>query len=204
MSQATWPPPTILIATGNPHKAEELVAILGAVEGTRFITLADLAVPPPEPDEDGATLEANAYIKAREIHLATGLPTIADDTGLEVASLDGAPGVRSARYAGENATYADNCRQLLDELRGRSGPDRNARFRTVVCYTDHLRTFVVEGEVTGRILDEPRGKSGFGYDPLFLPTGLDRTFAELTPEEKNNISHRANALGEMKLIIINY
>ncbi len=203
MSGTTWLPPTILIATGNPHKAEELGAILGSIEGTRFITLADLSDRPPEPDEDGATLEANAYIKAREIHLATGLPTIADDTGLEVHGLDGAPGVRSARYAGENATYADNCRQLLDDLRGRSGHDREARFRTVICYTDQLRTLFVEGEVIGRIIETPRGESGFGYDPLFLPDGTDRTFAELTPQEKNQISHRARALQKLKSVINN-
>jgi XTP/dITP diphosphohydrolase len=109
----------ILIATNNPHKSEEIEAILADLPGIEILTLRDLEVVPPEPVEDGATLEENAYIKAREIHEATGLPTLADDTGLEVDALGGAPGVRSARYAGEDATYADNCAKLLEELAAR-------------------------------------------------------------------------------------
>ena len=184
----------ILLATNNPHKAEELASILGASGELTVLTLRDLPEVPPEPVEDGQTLEANAYIKAREIFEATGIPTVADDTGLEVLGLDGAPGVFSARYAGESATYADNCAKLQAELAARAGADRTARFRTVICYVDPFRTLFAEGSVEGEIVEAPRGDGGFGYDPLFRPYGGDRTFAEMSPAEKNRISHRAQAL----------
>jgi XTP/dITP diphosphohydrolase len=185
----------ILIATGNPHKGAEIAAILSGIEGLKVLTLADLPEAPAEPVEDGTTLEENAYIKAREIFEATGIPTLADDTGLEVPALEGAPGVYSARYAGENATYDDNCNRLLSELA--SKPDREARFRTVICYVDHYRTLFAEGIIDGEITTERRGSSGFGYDPLFLPKGSRLTFAEISPEEKNRSSHRARALSAM-------
>lgn len=192
----------ILLATNNPHKSAELAAILGELEGIRVLTLAEVGGDIPEPVEDGATLEANAYIKAYEIHAATGLPTIADDTGLEVAALKGAPGVLSARYAGENATYADNCGKLLGALEGVG--DRAASFRTVVCYIDGLRTLFAEGKVDGEIVSQPRGDSGFGYDPLFLPSGGEKTFAEMSASEKNRSSHRARALEELRLVLAPY
>ncbi len=192
----------ILIATNNAHKAEELAAILGRIEGVNIITLRDIPERLPEPVEDGATLEENAYIKAREIHTATGLAVVADDTGLEVAALGGAPGVRSARYAGEDATYADNCRKLLEALEGSA--DRSARFRTVICYVDAQRTLFAEGEADGTILPQMRGEGGFGYDPLFVPAGQERTFAEMSPEEKNRISHRARALAGLRDVLSPY
>lgn len=183
---------TILLATNNLHKAEELSAILTESGKVTVLTLRDLPIAIPEPIEDGETLEANAYIKAVEIFQATGIPTIADDTGLEVAALDGAPGVYSARYAGPDATYSDNCQKLLNALAGQE--NRQAKFRTVLCYTDGFRTLFAEGMVDGVILHEARGHDGFGYDPIFLPGGHHLTFAEMSPDQKNSISHRGRAL----------
>jgi XTP/dITP diphosphohydrolase len=188
----------ILLATNNPHKAEELGAILSGLDGVEILTLKDLPFAIPEPVEDGDTLEANAYIKAREIFAAAGIPTVADDTGLEVDILNGAPGVFSARYAGESATYADNCDKLLGAMAGAPEAERTARFRTVICYVDPLRTLFAEGSVDGTIIDAKRGDAGFGYDPLFRPGGDERTFAEMKPEEKNRISHRARALAALR------
>lgn len=168
--------------------------ILSTYPGVTTITLADLPMQPTEPTEDGSTLEENAYIKAKELFVATGIPTIADDTGIEVDALDGAPGVRSARYAGDNASYDDNCHMLLDRLAGVPREERGAQFRTVVCYCDNLRTVMAEGVVKGVVVDTPRGALGFGYDPLFLPVGSDRTYAEMPLDEKNTASHRARAL----------
>ncbi len=187
---------TILLATNNPHKAEEMAALLDSLDDIAVRTLRQLGLRLPEPLEDGATLEANALIKARETFAATGMPTLADDTGLEVPALGGAPGVFSARYAGPDATYADNCRKLLDALA--EGDDRTARFRTVICYVDPLRTLLVDGSVHGTIALMPRGSEGFGYDPLFVPDGSEQTFAEMAPSEKNAISHRARALAALR------
>ncbi len=194
----------LLLATNNPHKAAELAAIFSDMEGIRAVTLADLSEVPPEPEEDGDTLEANAYIKAFETFTATGIPTVADDTGLEVAALDGAPGVYSARWAGPGATYADNCARLLQELAGRDAAERRARFRTVICYVDGLRTLFAEGSVEGEIVAAPRGDAGFGYDPLFRPLESERTFAEMEAAEKNRISHRARAVAAMRGVLAPY
>ncbi len=194
----------ILLATNNPHKAGELAAILAETGDIEVMTLGDLPAPPGEPVEDGDTLESNAYIKAREIFAATGIPTIADDTGLEVTGLAGAPGVRSARFAGESATYADNCEKLTAELAAIPDANRTARFRTVICYTDGMRTLFAEGSVEGEIVGAPRGEGGFGYDPLFRPYGSDRTFAEMSSEEKNRISHRGLALASLRAILDPY
>ncbi|HVZ39711.1 MAG TPA: RdgB/HAM1 family non-canonical purine NTP pyrophosphatase [Candidatus Kapabacteria bacterium] len=194
----------ILLATHNPHKADELGSILGTLESITLLTLDDLPARPAEPVEDGATLEANAYIKAAEIFAATGIPTIADDTGLEVAALGGAPGVYSARYAGEGGTYADNCRKLIAELEHSGAADRSALFRTVICYTDGDRTLLAEGSVRGMILPEPRGAGGFGYDPLFQPEGSSRTFAEMDAAEKNAVSHRGRALAALHEMLAPY
>ena len=193
---------TILIATNNPHKSDEIVAMLAEFPGVRVLTLRDLAEQPPEPVEDGATLEENAYIKAREIHDATGLPTLADDTGLEVDALGGAPGVYSARYAGEGATYADNCAKLVAELEGKE--NRRARFRTVMCFVDGARTLFAEGSVEGHIVPVGRGAGGFGYDPIFVPEGSPKTFAEMESAEKNAISHRGRALVAMRAVFEPY
>ena len=177
------------LATANPHKAREISKILGD-----SVTL--LARPPsiPDIDETGETLTENARIKARAIVRETGQAAIADDTGLEVDALGGAPGVYSARYAGEESTYQDNVAKLLRELASVSEP-RTARFRTVaIVVCPDGREVVAEGFVLGRIATEPRGEAGFGYDPIFIPLeGDGRTFAEMTPEEKNRMSHRGAA-----------
>lgn len=182
---------TIVLATHNKHKRDELAAMLG--DGGEF----DVQVLPddfPEIEETGTTLEENAIIKAEAVFARLKLPTIADDTGLVVEALDGAPGVYTARYAGEHATYADNCRKLLDELEGAT--DRVATFKTVLCYIDAAgNRHLVEGRVDGMISNTERGSNGFGYDPVFEPDeGGGKTFAELTSEEKNRISHRARAV----------
>ena len=185
----------LLIATRNAHKLEEIRQIFD-VPGLQIVSAFDF---PDVPDviEDGATLEANAVKKAVELALATGLYALADDTGLEVRALDGEPGVYSARYAGEPADYAANNRKLLQALDGIE--DRTAQFRCVIALSEPGgRAQYVEGICPGRIATEPRGSNGFGYDPLFVPDGYDRTFAELSSDEKNRISHRARALSEAR------
>jgi XTP/dITP diphosphohydrolase len=182
---------TLLLATRNPGKVRELRALLADLPVT-LRTPADLDAP-PEVEEDRPTLEGNARKKACTLHAHTGLPTLADDTGLEVAVLDGRPGVHSARYAGPDADDAANRAKLLRELEGAA--DRSAQFRTVVAWVDEdgtERTF--EGVCRGRIITEERGTGGFGYDALFVPERKTQTFAELPAAEKNRISHRARAL----------
>jgi XTP/dITP diphosphohydrolase len=180
-------------ASANPDKSEEMRAVLAPLGIELLPRPADL----PEVVEDAPTLEGNARLKAIAVCEATGQPALADDTGLEVDALGGAPGVITARFAGDNATYADNVRKLLDELRGLADPEeRMARFRTVALarFPDG-REIVAAGWVDGTITLEPRGEHGFGYDPVFEPVEADgRTLAELTIEEKNGISHRARAL----------
>lgn len=181
----------VVLATANPDKAEEIRQILTAAAPG-----IELRPRPPglgEVEETGATLEENARLKAVAVAEATGLPAIADDTGLEVAALHGAPGVHSSRYAGENATYKKNVAKLLGSLVGVSG--RRARFRTVamVRWPDG-RELVAEGAVDGTIAEEPRGAEGFGYDPVFIADEAGgRTFAELGPEAKHRFSHRGRA-----------
>ena len=180
--------PRLLLCTSNPGKRAELHTLLPA----RFELLvpADLGLDADLP-EDGATLEENALQKAREGFLRSGLPSVADDSGLEVDALGGAPGVRSARYAGEAKDPRANMRKLLQDMKGRQ--DRGARFRTVMAYVDGdvQRTFA--GEVKGSITQEARGSGGFGYDPVFQPYMSELTFAEMSPARKNAISHRAHA-----------
>jgi XTP/dITP diphosphohydrolase len=186
---------TFVLASANPDKAAEIAAILGVVPD---LTLVPRPAEVPDVEETGETLEDNARLKAVALCQATGLAAVADDTGLEVEALGGAPGVYSARYSGEGATYADNVAKLVSELGrvGATGPeDRRARFRSVafVAWPDGQELWV-EGEVTGTITTEPRGGGGFGYDPVFAPDGFDgRTFAEMSPEEKHAISHRGRA-----------
>jgi XTP/dITP diphosphohydrolase len=179
-----------VLATANPDKAAEIRQILGSE-----MELVPRPLELGEVEEDGDTLEENARIKACSILEATGLPAIADDTGLEVDALDGRPGVRSARYAGEPSCSKRNVEKLLSELRGCAGSARTARFRTVaLARWPDGREHLAEGEVRGRIVEEPRGSGGFGYDPIFVPDeGDGRTFAEMPPEEKNAISHRGRA-----------
>ena len=181
----------LIIATRNAHKLEEIHDIFD-FKNLEVLSAFDF---PDVPDvvEDGKTLEANAVKKAVEIALATGCWALADDSGLEVDALNGAPGVYSARYAGEHCSYADNNVKLLEELAGK--PDRSARFRTVIALSDPGGSAeTVAGECEGLLLEEQRGSNGFGYDPLFVPDGYAETFAELPSVVKNRISHRANAL----------
>lgn len=181
----------LVIATRNPHKLEEIHAIFNF----RDLKVCSAFDFPEIPDvvEDGDTLEANAIKKASEICQATGLPALADDSGLEVEALNGEPGVYSARWSGEGCTYHDNNVKLLRELAGKT--NRYARFRTVIALAlPGGKPLTVEGSVQGFIIEELRGNQGFGYDPLFIPDGYNQTFAELPAEVKNRISHRARAL----------
>ncbi len=200
MHSTEGPIKEILLATRNPDKVRELTALLGDL-GIRIRTLAEFPTS-PEVEEDGTTCEANAVKKAREIASATGVPSVADDTGLEVDALDGRPGVFAARYAGESATYEDNCRKLLKELDGVPPARRTARFITVAALAmPGGDTRVATGTLAGVIAQECAGSQGFGYDPLFFVPELGRTLAELTAEEKNRISHRAMAFRAMAEIL---
>jgi XTP/dITP diphosphohydrolase len=180
----------LVVATANPDKVAEIAAIIGSnVELVpRPADLADVV-------EDGDTLEANARLKAFAVARHAGAAAVADDTGLEVDALDGAPGVHSARFAGEGASYEDNVQHLLAALQGVPPERRAARFRTVaMVMTADGGEVVGIGEVEGRIIDEPRGVGGFGYDPVFAPIeGDGRTFAEMSDDEKHQISHRGRA-----------
>lgn len=190
---------TFVLATVNPDKAQEMRAVLDGLD----VQLVARPEGAPEVEESEDTLEGNALLKARALVEATGCAAIADDTGLFVDALDGRPGVRSARYAGEAASYEDNVQRLLDELDGVDENKRGAQFRTVivVAYPDRGPR-VVEGTLDGSITSGPRGGQGFGYDPVFAPTGAGgRTLAEMTSDEKNAISHRGNALRALALTL---
>ena len=183
---------TFVLATANPDKAAEIRDILSPLG----LTLRERPREVPDVVEDGDTLEDNALLKARALCDATGVAAIADDTGLFVDALGGAPGVHSARYAGLSATYGENVDKLLTEMASVPAQLRTARFRTVaaVSYPDGS-WFVVDGELEGVIAVAPRGEGGFGYDPVFVADGAHgRTLAELTPAEKHALSHRGNAL----------
>jgi XTP/dITP diphosphohydrolase len=182
-----------ILATANPDKAREIEAVLAAagLDVELLPRPADIS----EVDETGSTLEENARLKAEALCAATGAAAIADDTGLEVDALGGAPGVRSARFAGDDATYADNVELLLQRLANVPAAERSARFSTVALarFPDG-RVVAAFGEVTGTITSEARGREGFGYDPVFVPDeGDGRTFAEMAPAEKHELSHRGRA-----------
>jgi len=188
----------VLLGTGNPAKLAEILAILGAIPGVEWVSASHLGL--PEPKEEGETLEENAIIKAVTYAKRAGLPALAEDTGLEVEALGGAPGVLSSRFAGREKDYAANNRKLLELLEG--AENRRARFRTVaVLALPDGRFWTSEGVLEGEIAREPRGSGGFGYDPLFIPKGETRTLAELSPEEKNAISHRRKALEGLKPLL---
>ncbi|NPA49609.1 MAG: XTP/dITP diphosphatase [Thermodesulfobacteria bacterium] len=187
----------LVLATRNPGKVKELKALL-ADTGLEVKSLEDFPEA-PEVEETGKTFFENAFQKAREIALATGHMAMADDSGLEVDALGGAPGVYSARFAGEGATDEENIRKLLQELEGVPEEKRTARFRCViVVYHPSGHWFKAEGVWEGLITTEPRGEGGFGYDPIFLIPELGKTAAEIPLELKNKLSHRAKALAEMK------
>jgi XTP/dITP diphosphohydrolase len=190
-------PLRVVLATANPDKAREIAAIVSETAGDA-VELRARPADVPDVEETGVTLEENARLKAMALLGATGLVAIADDTGLEVEALDGAPGVYSARFAGEHASYGENVAKLLDELTAVSAlaPEaRRARFRTVAiaCFPDR-GDIVAHGVVDGVIAPEPRGSGGFGYDPVFIPDGGEgRTYAEMTMAEKSALSHRGKA-----------
>lgn len=179
----------IVFATNNAHKLSEVQAVLG--DRFRLVTLAECGITEEIP-EDAPTLEGNALQKARYVHERTGVDCFADDTGLEVDALDGAPGVHSARYATDGHDFAANNRLLLRNLAGAA--DRRAHFRTVIALILDGREYLFEGRVDGRIAESEAGCGGFGYDPLFVPEGFDKTFAEMGADEKNAISHRGRAV----------
>ena len=179
----------IVFATNNAHKLSEVQAVLG--DRFRLVTLAECGITEEIP-EDAPTLEGNAIQKARYVHERTDADCFADDTGLEVDALDGAPGVHSARYATDGHDFAANNRLLLRNLAGSA--DRSAHFRTVIALILDGREYLFEGRVDGRIAESEAGCGGFGYDPLFVPEGFDKTFAEMGADEKNAISHRGRAV----------
>ena len=187
----------LVLATGNLNKQKEIMAVLSDLPITIRSQSEFVAV--PEVIEDGETCEANAVKKASIVATHTGRLTLADDTGLEVAALKGAPGVYAARYAGENATYNDNCQKLLKELQGVPLDSRNARFVTVMAIAEPSGPVeVVEGGLEGKISETLSGTDGFGYDPIFIVPELGKTLAQITLEEKNQISHRGCALAKVK------
>lgn len=188
----------IVFATNNAHKLSEVGAVLG--EGYQLVTLREVGITEDIP-ETGQTLDENASQKARYVWERTGLDCFADDTGLEVEALGGAPGVRSARYATDGHDFAANNRKLLAELEGVS--NRRARFRTVISLIEGGVERQVEGIVEGVIAESESGNEGFGYDPLFIPDGYDRTFADMSAEEKNAISHRARAVANLVKLLAN-
>ncbi len=180
----------LILASRNKNKIEEmkqLVAHLG-IDVFSALDFPDLE----EVEEDKPTLEGNALKKARYVNQQTGIPALSDDTGLEVQALDGAPGVFSARYAGENASYQDNVLKLLDALKGKE--NRAAQFRTVVALVDGDQEWTFEGVCKGKIIEDQIGKKGFGYDPIFMPNEFAETFAQMDPNIKNLISHRGKAV----------
>lgn len=181
-------PDRLVVASANPDKVAEVERIWADLGmGGRIVS----GLSWEDVEETGATLEENALLKARAVMESTGLPALADDTGLEVEALGGRPGVRSARYAGENVTYGDNVRLLIQEMEDRS--NRSARFRTMAALMWPTGVYLTaEGVLEGRITRRPRGEGGFGYDPVF-EVG-ERTLAEMSQAEKNRISHRARAL----------
>ncbi|MDP6937082.1 MAG: RdgB/HAM1 family non-canonical purine NTP pyrophosphatase [Candidatus Marinimicrobia bacterium] len=185
----------LVLATHNKDKCKEMQQLLLAyplqvLSLDSFLQIGEII-------EDGSTLEENALIKAREVHRQTGLPSWADDTGLEVEYLNGAPGVYSARFAGEKCSYKDNVKKLLQTLEGVPHIRRNAVFRTVIAFVDENRELTTEGFVEGSISTLAKGVGGFGYDPVFYVPELEKTYSEMTMTEKNQISHRGRAIRNM-------
>ncbi len=189
----------IVLASNNPDKVKEVKEILGPL-GIEIFSLKDLGIK-IEIEEDQPTFEGNARKKARTVFELTGLPTIADDSGLMVEALDGAPGVYSSRYAGEEHNYEKNNQKLLQELKNKPEPHR-AKFVCFINYMTETEDEIFIGETSGEILKEPRGTNGFGYDPLFKPDGFDKSYAELPSEIKNKISHRYKALVKFRNYLV--
>ena len=191
----------IVAASSNAHKIKERQAIMSKF-GMEVISRDEAGVPPFEIEEDGETFEENSYKKANEIMKATGEITVADDSGLMVDYLGGAPGVYSARFAGDHGDDGKNNEKLLKLLEGLPEEERKAKFVSVITLIfPGGEALVARGECAGRIIEAPTGENGFGYDPLFVPDGYDKTFAQLGPEEKNMISHRAKALEKLEKLL---
>jgi XTP/dITP diphosphohydrolase len=189
----------ILLATRNKHKIEEIKTILSDLP-LHVLTLDDFPRVPPL-KEEGATFHENSLQKAQTVYEQTKILALADDSGLEVFYLNGRPGVVSARYAGEGATDEANNRKLLSQMVGVAPRRRRAQFRAVLTLLGDGTVETTEGICSGMLAESPRGTNGFGYDPIFLPDGFFRTYAELTAAEKNTISHRAKALMTMKIVL---
>ncbi len=185
----------LVLATHNKDKCKEMQQLLQAfpLEVLSLDSFPQIG----EIIEDGSTLEENALIKAREVYAQTGLPSWADDTGLEVEYLNGAPGIYSARFAGENCAYADNVNKLLQSLEGVPQSKRIAIFKTVIAFVDENRELTTEGFVEGSVSTTAKGVGGFGYDPVFYVPELEKTYSEMTMTEKNHISHRGKAIRNM-------
>lgn len=193
----------LLIATRNPGKLREIQELLGSLPG-EVVSLADYPKI-PEQEETGASYTENAAMKARAASEATGLWALADDSGLEVEALGGEPGVRSKRYEGEETPFPAKMTKILEKLQGIRGKKRKATFRCVAAVANPIASVTVcQGECEGVIAEEMRGENGFGYDPIFFYPPLGKTFGELTPEEKNRVSHRAKALAKAKNVLLEF
>ena len=189
----------LVLASRNENKVEELTLFLSGLN-LEVLTLRHFPAV-PQVAEDGATFQENALKKARAIYQVTKISTLADDSGLEVFFLNGRPGVRSARYAGDEAKDEENNEKLLGEMLGVPPRRRRAQFRAVLALVGHGFEDLTEGICLGKLAEGPRGTNGFGYDPIFIPDGLSRTYAELSTDEKNKISHRARAFRALKEIL---
>lgn len=187
----------VVIGTHNRDKLKELMLAFKLEDLNIELLSLDSFPEIGDIPETGKTLEENALIKAREVNRITNLPALSDDTGLEVDALHGAPGVFTARYAGENCTYNDNVQKLLDELETVPAPNRTAKFRTVVAYVDGDFEITAEGYCDGLISGSAKGENGFGYDPVFFISNEKRTFSQMTIEEKEKYSHRGKAIREI-------
>ena len=188
----------LIFATNNRHKVEEIQAAIGNKINIRTLTEAGINVDIPEPHD---TLEANALEKSKTIHDITHVNCFSEDTGLEVDALNGDPGVKSARYAGDDKDFQRNIDKLLVNLE--TAGNRNARFRTVISLIWNEKEYFFEGTCEGRIIHAPKGDQGFGYDPVFVPLGADKTFAEMNMNEKNQYSHRKKAADKLVLFLQN-
>jgi len=190
----------LIIATHNSDKEKELRSVLDdcPVEVMSLEQFPDIG----DIEETGSTLYENAKLKADTVNKITNLPCLGDDTGLEVDALGGAPGIYSARYAGDDVSYEDNMTKLLEELRSTPSEKRIARFRTIIFYTDGERELYTQGEIQGIITKSPRGANGFGYDPVFYIPELKKTMAELTSIEKNKLSHRGQAMRKFRKLLL--
>ena len=186
----------LIFATNNQHKVDEIRSALKAKLDIKTLKQAGIDIEIEEPFD---SLEENSREKCRVIHELSGANCFGEDTGLEVSALGGAPGVRSARFAGEPANHQANIEKLLSHLKDKS--DRDARFRTVICLVFEEKEYFFEGICEGRIIDMPLGSKGFGYDPVFIPTGADKTFAEMEMDEKNRYSHRKKAADQLVLFL---